>query len=263
MAVTIDTVWTGATSNDWNVDTNWSNSKPATNGDAIIPAGTWNIDVSSATDQQYGVLHIAEGFNGSIGTSGNPLTASFTEIKHRGSGKLFFTDGTGTTTDVIINGPQASDLAYLSGTISQVSVFSGMCTLASGMAVLAVLEVGARGHVEMEANANAVTTLRQYGGVINSLREVTTLELIAGTFTQKRGSSTAIGTTAANVYPGATLYYENGTTITLLSVKGGVADLIRNRKDDLTVTTLERTPGAVVEKDGNLITVTNDTDWRN
>lgn len=263
MAVTLDTIWTGAVSNDWNVDGNWSNSKPATNGDALIPAGSWAIDTSSAANQQYGILHIAPGFSGSIGTSGNPLTASFTEIKHRGSGKLFFTDGAGTTTDVVINGTQGADLAYLSGTISQVSVFSGTCTLASGMATLAVLEIGANGRVEMEANSNAVTVLRQYGGTCNSLRAVATLELVAGVFTQRRDAAQAIGTTAANVYPGAQLYYENGTTITLLSVKGGLADLVRNRKDDLTVTTLEIMPGARVEEDYNLITVTNRVDWRN
>lgn len=261
MAITIDTIWSGAASNLWTTAGNWSSGVPTTSQDIMIPAGNWNIDTTSMSDIQYGVLHIAPGFTGAIGTSGTPLSGSYTEIKHRGSGKLWFTDGSGTTTDVILNGPAGADIAELSGAISRVIVASGIATMSSAQTTLALLEVGAAARVILEANANAVTLLQNYGGVVESQRLVTTLDVIGGSFTQLRGSAQAIAT--ANVYPGASLFVENGTTVTKITAHGGLVDFVRNRKDDLTVTTLEIMPGATVNEDYNLITVSNRKDWRN
>jgi len=69
--------WTGTTSSDWDVTTNWSNAaKPtATNGSVVIPAGVTNIPVISATNATCNNIILQPGAQLSL-NSGKTLTIS-------------------------------------------------------------------------------------------------------------------------------------------------------------------------------------------
>lgn len=87
--------WTGTTSTDWDVTTNWSNAaKPtATNGSVVIPAGVTNIPVISATNAACNNIILQPGAQLSL-NSGKTLT-----ISGNVSLQSDATNGTATLTD--------------------------------------------------------------------------------------------------------------------------------------------------------------------
>lgn len=261
---TVDAVWTGASSNLWATAANWSPAnEPTVNEDILIPAGTWNIDCTGMTDLQLGVLNIARGFAGSIGTSGQNLVSSFTVLRHRGAGKLYFTDGAGTTTAIIIDGPEGADVADITGAngaVVALSCVGGITNWNSASGTLARMEVGPKARVIIGASSSAIALLLQSGGAIECARAITIAYLGGGTFRQVKGATQAVAT--MNIFPGASVFIENGTTVTAVNGLGGSLDVVRNRVTDLTITTANMYPGFTLIEDA-LTLITNRNDWRN
>lgn len=264
MAVTIDSTWTGgAGDNLWLTDANWTPAnEPNVGEDIMIPAGNWDIDATGASDLAFGELHIAPGFSGSIGTSGTPLVSSFTNLIHRGSGKLWFSANTGTTAHIIIDGTQGADLASITGAnadITKISVMSGVVTYESAAGTLATLEVGANGRVILGASASAVALVNQNGGAIESARAVTVLNNCGGTYTQLQTATTAVAT--ANLFQGSSMFVENPTTMGEVNGFGGTLDMKRNRKAGFTLSTLNPY-GSFQYFKHPLVIITAENEWR-
>jgi len=267
MAVDFDAVWTGATSGLFELAANWSPANvPTAAEDIFVPAGTRTIDATGMADTQFGILHIAKGYTGDLGTSGTPLLGAYTDIRHNGSGKLWYLHAAGTTSRVIINAPGQTDAADINGTISVVVVaLRGIVTINGAAAILPRLEIGYKGdrsgdaRVVLASGANAITLVKQWGGTLTAnSREIVTLDQQAGEAIIKAGQGI---TTAAEI--GGRLEFQSNTTLPLLRILGGgTADFAKVRTNDVTVTLAYRYPGSTLLRDKNLVALTTEYDWR-
>lgn len=252
MGVTYDAVWTGSASSLFTTAGNWSPANVPTVGeDIMIPAGTPAIDCTGMSDTAYGVLTIQPGHTGDIGSSGASLISSFTKIDHRGSGKLYFTNGAATTALVRIRtgtglGGSVVDAFDLNGaSITRIEILRGAGLLRASMATLASLYVGYVNNIigdvrlTLDASSNAITELIQDGGSITSTRLVTRLLQKVGQFRQKVGQAVTTADVAGE------FVYESNTTITTLRARGGSrVDLEQNRNLEVTVTNSTFYPGS-------------------
>lgn len=267
MATAFDKVWNGSTSALWELAANWTPAViPAASERVLIPAGTQSIDATGANDKALTSLYIAPGYTGNIGASGTRLTMSAVDLVHKGSGKIWLTEGAGTTTNVVIDAPGNNDAIDISGSLTNFYLIRGTATLA-GSGSYTLIVVGHRNSqagdatLTISGSGGTQTRVLQYGGRITNGSIVTTLDQLAGEFIQQVG--TAI--TTANVGGGGTarLQYESNSTMTTArTLAGGTLDVAKNRNAVVTVTSLFQFPGSVLIEDPQLLTVTNRFDWR-
>lgn len=118
-SIKAQTTWTGATDNDWNTATNWTNNTPATGNDATIPAGgTPVLTLTGNTVFDYSIANAGiltvdlAGFNlnndgllansGEISLSGSGTFSNLVNIENGGvftSSVLFTNSFTGTVSN--------------------------------------------------------------------------------------------------------------------------------------------------------------------
>jgi hypothetical protein len=264
MPVTIDKTWTGASDLLWTTAGNWNPSgAPGAGNDVQIPSGTTGpISMTGMSDLALGVCRVDKGYLHDLGTSGTRLISSFTSFVHEGAGKLWFGAGAGTTARIIIANSQRGlvDAADIGGSnITELICLRGLVRVASSGGTLTRLEVGyitdRLGDVRLilDDNANAVTTLEQRGGFVDSTRVITGLLQNAGTLWQNVGRAITTADIAGNVW-----YKSNSTITTCRVAETGVFDAATGRTANLTITTLRLMPGAMFVDDRDMITITND-----
>ena len=269
MATAFDAVWTGAVDSQWLTAGNWSPAnEPTVNERILIPAGTRSIECVGMSNIQYTSLYVAPGYTGNIGTSGTRLTCSFVDLVHKGSGKIYFAEGSGTTTTFLVDAPGNVDAIDCTGSMTNFYLLRGTATL-SGAGSYTLITVGHRGSPSGDATLTITSSggtqaeIMQYGGRVTNASTCTLLYCMAGTFIQQTG--TAITTANVGGAGNALLQYESVTQMTLCRVlAGGTLDVTKNHSGVavLTVATLNLLPGSLLIEDPLLLTVTNRNDWR-
>lgn len=267
MATAFDAVWTGATDNAWTTVTNWSPGNVPTTGERIlIPAGTPSITCVGMSDVDYTSIYIAPGYTGTIGTSANRLTSSFVDLIHKGSGKIWVSEGSSTSTRWVIDAPGNIDAADITGAATNLFIIRGGVTL-NGASSWTLIVVGRRDSQASDATltisgtGGTQTQIIQFGGRVTNTSTVTTANIQAGEWIQQVGAAI----TTANIGGAglARLQYQSNTTMTTASCfANGTLDLQLNRTAIVTVTTLYQFPGSYLLEDTQLVTVTNRFDFR-
>lgn len=267
MATAFDAVWTGATDNAWTTVTNWSpGNVPTTTERILIPAGTPSITCVGMSDIDYTSIYIAPGYTGTIGSSANRLTSSFVDLIHKGSGKVWVSEGASTSTRWVVDAPGNIDAFDATGAATNFYLIRGTATL-NGASSWTLIVVGRRDSqagdtsLTISGSGGTQTQIIQYGGLVTNYAACTTLNQQAGTFIQKVG--TAITTANVGGAGTALLQYESNSTMTACNTfAGGTLDVQKNRTAVVTVTTLTQFPGSLLLEDPQLLTVTNRFDWR-
>lgn len=262
--------WNGSTSGDWSLAANWSAATvPIAADNVIIPAGTPAITSFSVAGSQnitLAKMTVEKGYLNDIGGSGNPLTVTFSSrLVHRGSGTLWFKDGSSSATAlIVINSDNTTNAAQLDcdstgGSTTKILVRKGKVTIAGTSNTYGEIEVTYRDSpstdsvLDISSGSVTVTLLKQNAGTITSAATVTTAILSGGKLTQT--GSTVI--TTAYIVGGYLLANNNGaTTVTTCNLMQGTLDLKGNSLEK-TITTLQRAPGSTLMWDAQLHTISN------
>ena len=261
----IITVWQSA-DGDWDNNASWSGGVPPANGDTVIFPANNSVSVTSNQDGQGAVdlaaLLIQPGYVGNIGSSGTHLIISADRIVHEGSGTLFYTDGAGTTDNVIVNAVGNAAAATFSGTsLTRIVVLGGKVTLDGSIAAVANLEVSyvnamqSDAEVIIENGAGTITTLLMSGGIVSSSAVITTAYVSGGILIQ-----VSTGGAITTLYClGGTVRYNTVSTLGEAQVLAGALDCRATKPSGastLTISLLRVHAGAKAFIPTDLVTVT-------
>ncbi len=256
-----DTIWTGS-SGDLTSAGNWSNGVPGNADRAFFRAGVATGPSTNMTGlvDTLALIHIGRGCTFDIGGSGTELKASATDIVHRGQGKLWY-DGDVASTNIVIDCDPGGS-ADIQGPITNIRLLRGTVTV--GAVTTTNIFVGFRGSPSTDAvvtigsGASATTAYWQWGGTVTAPNVLTTANVVGGTLTKDRGTSAAITTLNQS---GGRVNYWTAATMTTGTLMGGTLDTIGAGQPQ-TITTLWMYPGSEIDRDTDLLTVTNENDLR-
>ena len=259
-----ETVWTGAVDGDWGNDGNWSGVEPVTGDDAIFNY-TSSTSVTSGVDND-GVnlasLIIHEGYQGDIASTGSPLIITADLVEHRGSGTLYYKNGSTAfpaITDVFrMNSNNQANAVELDGQIGQIELIKGngltKATLNAATILVSFRSDQANDVIFTMAKTSDTPFLLMGGGRVfcNDDLEATTTGLVvtAGRFTSLSSA------TVTNVWQtGGTIAWKSSAGIagTVYAI-GGLFDLSQDGRAK-TINELHKFPGADVRLN-NAITIT-------
>lgn len=259
---------------------NWSGAAVPTTGDNIIvPWSNAAINCTGMTPAAFGSLDITPECARAIGSSGTPLSGSFTQIRHRGraGAKLFFADtAVGVTSYIFIAGQQGADLAELTGALPFIAIERGRATVLSTATGLDKVIVGHLGSPTSDAyltiqSTGTAASLEINGGLCICESIITAAHVSGNGVLVRRGTAAC---TALNACDNARVYYEGTGTITDLFAKNNAyVDLDKKYQDSPSVPSDDRTSTVTVTRsvrmhnaelfmNSVLITKTNATvDW--
>lgn len=258
-----DSTWTGATSGDINVAGNWVGGVPGNADRAFFPAaGVTNAPNASmaALVDTVTLIHYGRGATYNIGASGNALKVSATDIVVLGSGAFWY-DGDVASTNILCD-MDPGGTANITGPITNVRILRGTITLAAGLGATTVLEVGYHSlrpsdvNVTVVAGAGTTSSYRQWGGTVTASHAMTNVRLFSGTLNK----DTTVTTMLLEQYGGRFNWRSSGT-MTTATIYGGVFDS-EGFGAAHTLTNGFWYPGAKVIRDPDLLTVTNEADYR-
>ena len=132
-AITITNTWTGTTSTDWFDATNWTSGVPGSTGAATIPAGVTNMPSLTVEAKDATVGSLTFGAGTSLKTGANNLivgtNVSFDGVGAAIDGNLLINTsnstsitGTGTVTNLVVDGASGGNLTIVTGAGNKVSV---------------------------------------------------------------------------------------------------------------------------------------------
>jgi hypothetical protein len=264
--------WTGATSGDWSVTTNWSGSVVPVTGDTVyiqnsavsITAGLAQSAVTLAA------LYIDQTMTGTIGTAsaylqigatlctiGNP---SLSSIASNGSTRIKLDFGSVQTAVTIINTASSSTETGLPPLRMIGTHASNTCAILAGRAGWAVnlpgetstvATLNVLGGTIYMGTGSTLTTIKQGGGTIVINSAATTITQDAGTITTQ--GSGAITTLSAS----GTANLNSTGTITTLNMRNGCLVDFKGNLTARTVTTPKLWAGAKLNDPFGVITYTN------
>ena len=253
-----DKIWTGATSGDWGVSTNWSPSGVPLTTDSVYLTADYSVDITGSLDQSSVALDqfVVDGFTGKIGT----LALGYLQIdpnsfSFNGSDVAFIDVG-GAIIDLNIQstggGGGATRGLYLKGAaIAVLSVINGNVGLANQYGEgSAATTIRVTGGTMVCGSGATLTTVDAYGGTTRLSANVTTLNVYAGNVS----TSSAAAITTLNGY-GGTITHNGTGTITTANLDGAELDLAKSGIAR-TVTTLNLNAGGVITYDPAVITIT-------
>lgn len=261
-----DLYWTGGTSGDINVAANYSTAAIPVGNDRLFftTNGTFapNVNMAALTAVDLDLLYVGPQFTQDIGTSGAPLDISADKVIHQGSGCLYYKDGGGTTDWLIVDSPNMTLAAKLTGTtISHIHVVSGAVKCDASLGAVALARIDQNAHVTWEAGAGTITALWMDGGVMTNSAVVTTGIVTGGVLTKETEEIVTLwlgnGTVVYNA-PTTT-----GTITTAYVGARGKLNLLGNALAK-TITTLYTQPGATLLYRSDLHTFTTSyrmDDW--
>jgi len=204
-----------------------------------------NTDMAALTLIGLALLYVGEGYTEDIGGTGNDLDISANHVWHRGTGKLWYKDGSGITdlftVDSTAPSPTTSVANITGSAVTLLQVLRGGVTV-DGAGTVTNVVVGQRTSGQTDANltlttGTTVTDLKMYGGAAASSKAVTTATVFGGTLTQDTATITTL-----YVFGGRVNFNFAGT-ITNVYHYGGVIDVTRSGGAK-TFTNYYKAPGA-------------------
>lgn len=255
--------WTGAASGSWNDDDNWLNVHP----DPVAPAdngvfdGRSQVHVTANANHSLaellGDIIIGPKYGGIIASSAAPLQLSCANLVMRGTGHLYFENGSvSDTARVVVNAPSGgAHLGCNTAKIDVIEALAGEVILTSTLTGLLELYVK-DANVTIES-ANAIAAVHVFGGGdVTCLAPVTKINHWgSGTWRQIKEAGAI---TTMRIGRGATLQYDCAGTITLAMVHDGGMFDTGDFGDALVVSELWRGPDAkIVRRDQFTATIEN------
>tara|TARA_R110002167_G_scaffold93782_2_gene251031 strand:- start:1138 stop:1953 length:816 start_codon:yes stop_codon:yes gene_type:complete len=251
-------IWTGATSGDYSVSTNWSPSGVPTTTDDVHFTVDYAVDVTAGLNQSGTTIAsiTIDGFTGKIGS----LSLGYLQLDVSGSavlntGGISFIDFGASSIDLDIrdsaSGGTTRGLYILGATLSVVSIQAGDVGIAnqSGETSTVTTLRMYRGAVTVGAGAT-LTTLDMYGGTSTVKTSATTVNNYGGSVT----TSGAAAVTTLNQYSGT--MYANGTgTIATANIEGGELNFTGSGIAR-TLTALTLKVGGTIVYDPSVLTIT-------
>jgi|TARA_R110000824_G_scaffold9642_3_gene42850 hypothetical protein len=252
-----DKIWTGATSGDYGVSTNWSPSGVPIAADSVYFTADYNVNVTGSLDQSSIALDkfVVDGYTGKIGTLAlgylqiDPDSFSFSgsdvcfidvgaaaiDLDVRGTG------GGGSTRGLYVKGSAIAVLSLINGNLGLANQYGETSTAATIRVTGGTMHCG---------TGSTLTTVDVYGGTINLGASVTTLNAFSGTV----NTSSAAAITTLNGY-GGTITHNGTGTITTANLDGAELDLTDSGLAR-TVTTLNLDAGGIIKYDPSVVTIT-------
>jgi len=260
-------IWTGATSTDFSVATNWTtngvvaSSTPCDNDDVIIDAGTGGI--TAGLDQSscdFDSLVIGPNFDYSVGNSTTDelkFAADLLVVAGGGDGQYLKAVSPGWD-EVIIKevGPNGTDDCYLDGSTSgTVNIKKGTVEIETGLAITTLVidpTAGTAANVSVNSEATVTTLFMRTGAMTLAGGTVTTTYMDSGTFAVNSGTVTNL------VQRGGTTTWKTTSTMTDAKIFAGTFDGSLDVRPK-TITNLQSHYGATINLDNSVgnITVTN------
>jgi hypothetical protein len=234
--------WTGTTSGDWGVTTNWSPSTVPVSDDDVIIDGTVSITSGlnqSAVDLKS--LKVLSTYTGNIGTSGASLQINVTStgggnvpvVEVSGNGSFYNLNGNYTT--LKINTGLGTTTSIAGGTTTTAYCGSGNVNYAAGAILTNVYVDGASLYAYY--NSTAITSAIIGSGMLSTARAITTKMSQGMT---KLLASATIAT--AYLFKGAAFNDQSTGTITTLEIAQGATYSPSGLKGSKTITTLVQHP---------------------
>jgi hypothetical protein len=265
--------WTGATSTDPSVTTNWSTGAVPVTGDTVYieanPSGTdVNIAASSAlSGVTLAALYISASYRGTIGTAASPPTylqicATLLVIGYgSGQGSPFIALNLGSVqTLALIESSASSSSLSTAGPICLIgthasnvlNITGGTVSVAANATEVATFATINNGGNLLLGVGCTLTTINNFGGKLTTQSAVTTMNVTAGAVTTLAGAVTTI--TAS----GGSLTINSTGTITTLNIEGATVDMTGDPRSK-TITTVNGYAGSLNLNNGvkNSITLTN------
>ncbi len=260
-----DSVWTGAVDGDWGTAGNWTGAVPLAGERALIADNTTAIDGSDQSAADLALVVVDEAYDKTIGSDGSPIILASNRVVLRGSGAVFIkADGAGID-DLVIDCPTNQIAVNVDANLTDLTnlhILRGNVTINGAAGTIALVKVKYRSNrdsdviLTVSSGITAITTLEQDGGRVTSSGAITTARLRGGRLVQGTATITTIDADG-----GAHVEFNFGGTIATAYIGRATLDLLRS-PDAKTITTLWQYPGAVVQMDPEIVTVTNDRDQR-
>lgn len=229
-------LWTGATSNNFNVASNWTPAKVPVTTDSLVFAHTSNsctAGMSTSALFTFPRVEVHPTFTGDLGSSGDPLQfATCTDLYYQGTGTNFYFGASGnSTTRAHIDSTGGSETScVLHGTISRLTINRGKVTITSGATLNSAIHVGQAGAAANDSTKLTITTatttsavLNVHSGIVNTSSSFADVNIDGGELTLAGASAI----TAKLAIFGGVVWWDSTGTITLLEAKGGRFDASR------------------------------------
>lgn len=258
---------------NWATAATWSPANEPVDDDVVIIPSNTTVDITAGLDNggiKLDGLIVAKASVVKVGTTGGPLMIASDYVHFQGRGEFNYEHAAGGgdahSTDLVIIEPSLPTTAVQLSSeetdalgMPDVLLNGGDVTILANMGTMTRLDVTARTNkVTIQAAAGALTSLLGRGSIIEAHNAITNAYLSNGC--QLTKETAAI--TNAFVEGGASLFYNDDGTITLVRVhRGGTLDLMHIGKV-VTITTGFWMPGSTIKLDPNLHTVTNPYDLR-
>jgi len=250
----------------------WSDATGfADNATLVVDRGTQYIDTAltagSGLTTGIDYIHFRKGFSGTVGGGGASLATKFSSYTTLpnvifSSGTLYLTC-TNTCPAMRVFG----GIVYIvSGTVTLLEIIGGQVIMAAA-AVATTLRISGGSFLDPAEGSATMTTLNQYGGVVQSRRPITTVNLYdavggnPGAPSSQLTYSNPTGPTTVNQYSGV-LTHLQGTIGTYNGI-GGRFDSSRAVRDltiGSTATNLYPNINFKSKSSGATVTVSNQTD---
>jgi fibronectin-binding autotransporter adhesin len=252
-------LWTGTTDGDWKTGDNWSGGVvPGAADTVIFNTGDQTITGTSITG--VAEIKILEGFTGTFGSTGTPLSASATDLYISTEFGTVNLDGTYTTAH--ITQTKATESAVLFGSSSSITtlrVTGGLGRISVSSSTITNVEVSGSPGIEIQilAAAGNFNSLTMDSGIVRSQESLTGTANISG---GEYRLESAAGAATVNIYGKGVVSHQSSGTITTASVfdKPSVLDFTQNTSTGPTVTTTNLYDGTINERNGSAnVTYTN------
>jgi hypothetical protein len=258
---------------NWATAVTWVPANEPVDGDVVIIPSDTTVNITAGLDNggvKLGGLIVAKGSVVKVGTTGNPLKIASAFVHFQGREEFNYEHaanaGDAEVTDLVIIEPSLPTAAVQLSSeetdalgMPDVLLNGGNVNILANMGTMTRLDVTARtDRLVIQPDAGVLTSLFGRGSRIEAHNVITNAYLSNGC--QLTKETAAI--TNAFIEGGASLFYNDDGTITLVRVhKGGTLDLMRVGKF-VTITTGIWMPGSTVNLDPTAHTVTNLYDLR-
>tara|TARA_R110002020_G_scaffold44446_2_gene128183 strand:+ start:2387 stop:3217 length:831 start_codon:yes stop_codon:yes gene_type:complete len=243
--------WTGASSSDWNTNTNWSSdSVPGASDTVIFNSG--NQTITGTTIPAVSEIKILDGFTGSFGVKGGNLGVDATTVFIKSPTAPVFISGDFTTVIITDNDGTADSINIGSNSdITTLRYLGGAGNITLEGSTLTTLEfIGTpRGIVTIPATGPDITTVTMDAGQLTTSANVTTANLTGGEMIVK-GSANL---TTANVRGKSIVSFESSGTLTTANVydRPSILSLENNVSSGATLTDVNLYDGTLDDRSGS------------
>lgn len=257
-----DKVWISSGSTDWATPGNWSGGVPISNDRAFFRTAASTVSPDTNINNQDAVdldlLHIEKDWPGNIGGIGNYLEISSDMVIHEGAGTLYYSDGSGTTDEFILNAKHTTSGQYSAvignGAANTYTLFNAIRGRfqVSNATVITKLVVGYSQNpasdvwVMADASLGTIVDYHQYAGYAELNAAITRGVMIGGTLKYSSGALALL-----DQYNGSVIFNSTSTAAEV-NCHGGVFDMTQSGQAK-TITLFRRFPNGRLAYDGGIL----------